>query len=526
MAMIEVPNLLGIAQAFTQGQRDRAEIERGRMEQEFTRRKMEDVEELRTARKEAQGLYASGDIKGARTRAVAGGDFDFVDFMNKADESQQAAIAKRAEVVGNMAQWADTPEKWDNAVDQLIAMGYGDLASQKGRFSPEARMAAIAASGQVKDYFERTKPVNMSPGGRLVDPTTGRVIAQAPFAPWREKIGEGETLIGGQEGGEGTIGGYDTVLGDGRYGQPPAPLTQMSIGQAIEFGKNVLIPNSKAAGVGRDSRGLLGSSAMGAYQITQSTLQEFAPQVLGPDWQNQQFTPEVQDAIAEAIFNSTGRDPAKLQARWASLNPQEAAEVARMPWEQARRVIAEGESGGGSRVIAKGPPKTEKPETRKETRKASMELRKEFNNLQEVKDFKEVHSNFKQIYAIGKKPNPSAQDDIALTFSFMKMLDPSSVVRETEYATAQNATGVPEQIRNQWNRLLDGNRLNPAQRREMVTTAGTVYKPREDKYNEVARMYHGYAMDSGLDPNNIAPLFGPPKKAVTTSGWGKARQVN
>lgn len=193
-------------------------------------------------------------------------------------------------------------------------------------------------------------------GNRRYDPT-GKMVAEAPYAPHYGTVSEGQSIYRDQPGVNGPIGGYDTVLGNGQYGQPPMPLTQMPIGQAIEFGKNVLIPNSKAAGVGRDSRGLIGSSAMGAYQITQSTLQEFAPQVLGPDWMNQPFSPEVQDRIGEAIFNSTGRDPAKLQARWASLNPQEAAAVARMPWDQAKRVIAEGESGGGTQIIAQGAPK-------------------------------------------------------------------------------------------------------------------------------------------------------------------------
>lgn len=60
-----------------------------------------------------------------------------------------------------------------------------------------------------------------------------------------------------------------------------------------------------------------------------------------------------------------------------------------------------------------------------------------------------------------KAGSPQAQ--IALVFSFMKTLDPTSVVRESEYATAKNAAGVPERIRNQYNKVLDGHFLTPEQ---------------------------------------------------------------
>ena len=59
---------------------------------------------------------------------------------------------------------------------------------------------------------------------------------------------------------------------------------------------------------------------------------------------------------------------------------------------------------------------------------------------------------------------------ISLIFGFMKMLDPGSVVREGEFATAQNAASIPDRIRNAYNRALEGTRLNP-QQREMFKSA-------------------------------------------------------
>lgn len=49
--------------------------------------------------------------------------------------------------IGQLAQWADTPEKWDQAVDYLSAQGYSGAAQFKGRFSPEGRSALMQRGG-------------------------------------------------------------------------------------------------------------------------------------------------------------------------------------------------------------------------------------------------------------------------------------------------------------------------------------------------------------------------------------------
>lgn len=57
--------------------------------------------------------------------------------------------------------------------------------------------------------------------------------------------------------------------------------------------------------------------------------------------------------------------------------------------------------------------------------------------------------------------DPAGQ--MALIFSFMKSLDPSSTVREGEYANAENTRGVPDTIRNWYNKMQSGTFLTPQQ---------------------------------------------------------------
>lgn len=82
------------------------------------------------------------------------------------------------------------------------------------------------------------------------------------------------------------------------------------------------------------------------------------------------------------------------------------------------------------------------------------------------KEFKTVEDSFARIQAVALKP--SAAGDLALIFNFMKMLDPGSTVRETEFANAQNAAGVPEIVRAQWARLKNGERLGEVQRADFL----------------------------------------------------------
>ncbi|MBP9755747.1 MAG: hypothetical protein KBD40_12175 [Phenylobacterium sp.] len=135
-------------------------------------------------------------------------------------------------------------------------------------------------------------------------------------------------------------------------------------------------------------------------------------------------------------------------------------------------------------------------------RTEAVTLRRQFDSQPEVRQFNEVASSYETIRRLSTA-RPSPQNDIAVVYAFMRMLDPTSVVRETEYATAENARGVPESVRNTWNRILDGQRLTTAQRAEMARTAGTVYDSRRQNYDALVTQYQGYARGSGLPPDTI-----------------------
>lgn len=158
-------------------------------------------------------------------------------------------------------------------------------------------------------------------------------------------------------------------------------------------------------------------------------------------------------------------------------------------------------------------------------------LRREFTGQQAVKDYQVVRDAYSNIKASAAEP--SAAGDLSLIFSYMKLLDPQSVVREQEFANAQNAAGVPDRVRNLWNRALSGERLNPEQRADFIKQAEQQYKVRNQQYTSIRDQYVGVAKNARTRPDQVVLDYGvagpkpPPGSTgvpgVVTSPAGQAQ---
>lgn len=151
------------------------------------------------------------------------------------------------------------------------------------------------------------------------------------------------------------------------------------------------------------------------------------------------------------------------------------------------------------------------------------ELRKEFAGLTPVKEFPTVKTAYNQI--INALNNPSAASDLTAATKFMKLLDPGSVVRESELGMAMAATGAIERMQNYFQRLQDGQMLNPAQRADFKKAAGLAFQAAEATYNDISNQYIDLAKSNSLNPNNVvlpARRSAEPKaKSERPSGVGK-----
>jgi hypothetical protein len=97
----------------------------------------------------------------------------------------------------------------------------------------------------------------------------------------------------------------------------------------------------------------------------------------------------------------------------------------------------------------------------------------------------------------------SAAGDMATIFAYMKILDPGSTVREGEYATAEQARGVPETILNLYNKTMTGQKLTAEQRKDFSGRAQDIVDAQKPLFDAAKTRYTEMAKRGGLNPQNI-----------------------
>lgn len=119
----------------------------------------------------------------------------------------------------------------------------------------------------------------------------------------------------------------------------------------------------------------------------------------------------------------------------------------------------------------------------------------------DVKAFREVEDAHRIIK--GALANPSPASDMAAATKFMKLLDPGSVVRESELNMAMQASGVLDRMSNYHNLLLKGHKLTPQQREDFAAAADIIYNNVQAKWGEMDKIYDESATQYGLDPRRV-----------------------
>lgn len=131
--------------------------------------------------------------------------------------------------------------------------------------------------------------------------------------------------------------------------------------------------------------------------------------------------------------------------------------------------------------------------------KAESTLRNEYSTRTKETGFNDVKTAYQKI----KNIEPTAAGDLSLVFAYMKMLDPGSTVREGEYASAENARGIPATIQNYYNKVLSGEKLTEQQRTDFKNQAKSIYKTYEKTQKELNSRYEKLADEYGVDKSRV-----------------------
>ena len=128
-------------------------------------------------------------------------------------------------------------------------------------------------------------------------------------------------------------------------------------------------------------------------------------------------------------------------------------------------------------------------------------LRKEYQGRTKI--YSELGSTYQNIKASSEAKN--GPGDIALITGFMKMLDPGSVVRETEFATARDTAGLYERLLNTSQKLQSGQlfALDSKQRQEYVNLAKQYLDSAQKKANEDKKALGVVVKNYRLNPDNV-----------------------
>jgi hypothetical protein len=131
---------------------------------------------------------------------------------------------------------------------------------------------------------------------------------------------------------------------------------------------------------------------------------------------------------------------------------------------------------------------------------AEADLRKEWKKFETPYDEIEI----KHQKLVSSLKRQSGVGDMSAIFVYMKMLDPGSVVRESEFAQAQQTAGAVESLIVKMNQIAVGEKLSPEQRTEFLALA--------EEFRNLSKSYVGQnrldlgtivSNNTSLKPSNI-----------------------
>jgi len=152
--------------------------------------------------------------------------------------------------------------------------------------------------------------------------------------------------------------------------------------------------------------------------------------------------------------------------------------------------------------------------TPEEVIKYEQSLRKELNNLPQVKDYSSIKNSYTQVKAAydqaiqaGKDKTTKAAADQILITAFNKMIDPSSVVREGEYARTTSGQALINQLAGKAQAALyGGTGLVDSDRKAILEMVEKLYGDYVGMRDEIVNQYRTYASEVGGDPNKIGTV--------------------
>jgi len=373
--------------------------------------------------------------------------------------------------------------------------------------SPEA---AVAFQPDMTPQAERPRFGSMLEG--QVDPVTGRTLRKPAIQAVREarmaeltpmeaeaeaaSLAFGEAMLGAAPMGTQTRAPLPAGMPSAGAGGPMAYMDALAAAQRED---------ELAAGIGRilpsveqvaqiQSRGAYRPTGLGAVPSAVSRVQQ--RQAAVADFLRQQREGELLAAQLDAMRalaeqrrrEPTQREPVETEAQ--RKQREAAAEASRALAAKRRQPPTTPRAGA---------PRASQAPTREE--RLTGGLRREFEAQQAVKSFGEVQSAFGKVSEAAKGGSPAS--DLSMLYSYAKLLDPGSVVRESEFQTMAQTGAFGDKVAAAVKKLAIGERLTEAQRADFVKAARQQFAVYGKQFDEAANRYETLAKKAGVAPEDV-----------------------
>jgi len=397
--------------------------------------------------------------KGLAT-ALQGGDV--LGALSASDDPQLQEMALQAQL-----QRAINPEK-----DPLVEIY--DPTTRAKKLVPQSQAAGLQSSAPELAKAPETRTVGGGNGMLLdqeFDPNTGQwktVGSRSQFAPQQPK--DSYKVVTGPQA---AAMGLDP---NGRYQVSSSGAVSM-IGNAPAQQYGGTITGNDAKQLGLDPNGVYQRGPDGKVSVVQAPQQQAGPIVSGDQAGQMGLDPAKtwqQNANGQWSAIDKPEDPG---TQWRTVTDQNGKPLYQESNKGERKAIP-GQEGGGAF-------------------KQENTLRDEYNTL--TKDFRTVQDAFNKINGTSN----TGAGDMSLLYSYVKLLDPGSVVRESEFATAAASGSFGQQIQGAVSRIMSGERLPDSLRASFKAEAKRIYEGQKAGYDNAGKQYSDLARKAGIDPSSV-----------------------
>ena len=212
------------------------------------------------------------------------------------------------------------------------------------------------------------------------------------------------------------------------------------------------------------------------------------------------------------LADARGRDALALTRRAQDISERaRQAEASRPIWSQEQGAFVyrpTADAPTGTFVQPVGPGGVPLPPKAADLAKIETDIRKELNDLPQVKKFANATPAYKAIIDAAGRDNKQA--DINLVYGLAKLYDPESVVREGEYDTIAKSQTVPEWLKGQAAALTGtGGKLTAQTRALILKEAEGRFNSYRTEYDSATTRYSEIARQRGANPANVVvPIAG------------------